>query len=93
MRPSGRPGVFRHADRPSPLVACSIVLGEREATVREVRLLDVHGARYADVTVGYSDGVLESARLGAESIPDDLQAGEQVWVSRAVNMIVAIRRP
>jgi hypothetical protein len=89
----GRPGPFRHEDRPSPLIACSIVLGEREATVREVRLLDVHGARYADVTVGYSDGVLESARLGAESIPDDLQAGEQVWVSRAVNMIVAIRRP
>ena len=83
----------RQEARRSLLVACPIVLGEREGTVREVRLLDVHGARYADVTVGYSDGVLETARLGAESIPDELQAGEQVWVSRAVNMIVAIRRP
>ena len=83
---------LRQAERPSPLVASPIVLGEREGTVREIRLLDVHGARYADVTVGYPDGVLESARLGAESIPDDLQAGERVWVSRAVNMIVAIRR-
>lgn len=86
MRPSG-------TGRPSSLVACSIVLGEREGTIREVRLLDVHGARYADVTVAYPDGVLETARLGAESIPDDLQAGEHVWVSRAVNMILAIRRP
>jgi hypothetical protein len=68
------------------------MLGEREGTVRELRLLDVHGARYADVTVVYPDGVLETARLGAESIPDDLEAGEQVWVSRAVNMILAIRR-
>ena len=83
----------RHVERPSPLVACSIVLGERQGTVRDVRLLEVHGARYADVTVGYPDGVLESARLGAESIPEDLEPGEQVWVSRAVNMIVAIRRP
>ena len=58
-----------------------------------MRHLDVHGARYADVTVGYPDGVLESARLGAESIPEDLQVGERVLVSRAVNMIVAIRRP
>jgi hypothetical protein len=77
----------------SSLVRCSIVLGQREGTVRDVRHLDVHGARYADVTVEYPGGVLESARLGAESIPEDLQVGEQVLVSRAVNMIVAIRRP
>lgn len=74
-------------------VACATVLGEREAIVRDVRRFDVHGARYADVTVGYADGVLETARLGAESIPGDLEVGESVMVSRAVNMIVGIRRP
>ena len=31
--------------------------------------------------------------MGPESVPEDLRAGEQVVVSKAVNMIVAIRRP
>lgn len=61
--------------------------------VVQVRPWDVHGVGYVDVTVSFSDGVLETARLGPESIPDDLVAGEAVLVSTAVNMIVAIRRP
>ena len=68
------------------------MLGDREAKVVEVRPWDVHGVGYVDVTVAYSDGVLETARLGPESIPEGLEAGEDVSVSRAVNMIVAIRR-
>jgi hypothetical protein len=69
------------------------VLGDREGTVREVREVQIHGSRFADVTVDYPDGVIETARLGAESIPGGLQAGERVIVSRAMNMIVSIRRP
>jgi hypothetical protein len=76
-----------------PALAFALVLGEREGTVREIRAVQIHGSKYADVTVGYSDGVLETARLGAESIPEDLEAGERVMVTRAVNMIVSIRRP
>jgi hypothetical protein len=68
------------------------VLGEREAVVVEVKPWDVHGVGYVDVTVVYPDRVLETARLGPESIPDDLQNGEQVVVNVAVNMIVSIRR-
>jgi hypothetical protein len=73
-------------------LAFAFVLGEREGIVREVRTLQIHGSPYADVTVVYPDGVLETGRLGAESIPGDLHAGERVMVSRAVNMIVSIRR-
>ena len=69
------------------------MLGEREGLVMEVKPWDVHGVAYVDVTVAYPDRVLETARLGPESIPEDLQPGERVIVSRAVNMIVAIRRP
>jgi hypothetical protein len=69
------------------------VLGDREALVREVRAVDLHGARFVDVTVVSDDGVLETARLGVESVADDLQVGERVIVSRAVNVIVAIGRP
>jgi hypothetical protein len=70
------------------------VLGEVEAVVLEVKPWDVHGVGYVDVTVAFGDRTTtETARLGPESVPDDLRAGEHVLVSRAVNMIVSIRRP
>jgi hypothetical protein len=68
------------------------VLGEREAVVVEVRPWDVHGVGYVDVTVVYEDRELETARLGPESVPAELKAGERVLVRLAVNMIVAIER-
>ncbi len=69
------------------------MLAEREALVVEVKPWDLHGVRYADVTVTYPDRTIETARLGSESVPEGLRAGERVLVSRAVNMIVSIRRP
>jgi hypothetical protein len=68
------------------------MLGELEAVVVEVKPWDVHGVGYVDVTVVYPDRVLETARLGPESVPEDLGAGERVMVTKAVNMIVGIRR-
>ncbi len=59
----------------------------------DVKPWDVHGVGYIDVTVAYRDRSTETARLGAESVPADLKPGEEVLVSKAVNMIVAIRRP
>jgi hypothetical protein len=69
------------------------VLGEAEAVVLEAKPWNVHGVGYVDVTVAYPDRTTETARLGPESVPEDLRAGERVVVSKAVNMIVAIRRP
>ena len=68
------------------------MLGELEAVVAEVKPWDVHGVAYVDVTVVYPDRVLETARLGPESVPEDLEAGERVMLTKAVNMIVGIRR-
>lgn len=86
----------RSGEVPETHSTCSslrvVVLGEQEAVVLEVKLWDVHGVAYVDVTVVFPDRAVENARLGAESIPMDLEAGERVMVSRAVNMIVAIRR-
>ena len=59
----------------------------------EVKTWDVHGVGYVDVTVAFRDRSVETARLGRESVPDGLEAGEQVLVDRAVNVIVAVRRP
>ncbi len=61
--------------------------------VVDVRPFDVHGVGYVDVTVAYRDRSVATARLGAESVPGDLLAGERVVVRSAVNMIVALERP
>ena len=68
------------------------MLGEAEAVVVEVRPLNVHGVSYVDVTVAFRDRSVATARLGSESVPSDLRAGEQVVVRTAVNTIVAIDR-
>ena len=71
---------------------CGTVLGEQEALVVDVKPWDVHGVGYVDVTVAYRDRSVETARLGRESVPEDLEAGDEVLVSKAVNVIVAIRK-
>ena len=69
------------------------MLGEQEAVVVEVRPFDLHGVRYQDVTIAYRDRSVAQARLGPESVPDDLRPGEQVLATRVVNMVVSLRRP
>lgn len=69
------------------------MLGERRAIVLDVRGWDVHGVHHVDVTLGFPDRSVESARLGRESVPEDLRQGEEVLVSSAMSVVVAIRRP
>jgi hypothetical protein len=68
------------------------VLGERKAIVLEVKGWDVHGVGYVDVALGFQDRSVETPRLGRESIPDDLRAGEEVLVTSAMSVVVSIRR-
>ncbi|MEA2520805.1 MAG: hypothetical protein QOI81_451 [Actinomycetota bacterium] len=69
------------------------MLGDQLALVMDLKTWDVHGVGYVDITVAYKDRSVETARLGAESIPEGLAVGEEVLVSKAVNMIVAVSRP
>jgi hypothetical protein len=69
------------------------MLGEREAVVLEARAFQVHGVPHCDVTLGFPDRSVTSARLGAESVPVGLVPGERVLASLAMNMVVSIRRP
>ena len=68
------------------------MLGDQLALVVDIKSWDVHGVAYIDLTVAYKDRSLETARLGGESIPQGLAVGEEVLVSKAMNMIVAVRR-
>lgn len=69
------------------------MMGEQEALVVDVTPWDVHGVGYVDVTLALRDRSLETARLGKESVPADLHPGEEVLVSKAMSVIVSIRRP
>lgn len=68
------------------------MLGEADAIVVDVRPFDVHGVGYIDITVTYRDRTVATARLGRESVPDGIQAGDEVVVRTAANMVVAIER-
>jgi hypothetical protein len=68
-------------------------MGEIEAMVVEVKPFDLHGVRYADVTIAYRDRSVDTARLGPEGVPADLEAGEVVLATRVANMVVSLRRP
>lgn len=69
------------------------MLGEEEAVVLEVKPFDLHGVRYHDLAVGFPDRSVQHARLGPESVPDDLQKGERVLATRVANMVISVRRP
>lgn len=69
------------------------MLGEVEATVTGIRPFDLHGVTYHDLTLVYTDGTTETARLGPEAVPEGLRDGETVLAARAANMIVSVRRP
>jgi hypothetical protein len=69
------------------------MLGDREAVVTEVKPFDLHGVTYYDLALILSDGSTQSARLGPESVPDGLKAGDRVLVTMAANMVVSLRRP
>jgi hypothetical protein len=69
------------------------MLDEKEAVVVEVRPWDVHGSGFVDVSVVYPDRTVETARLGRESAPADLQAGDRVMVRLVMGSIVEVVRP
>jgi hypothetical protein len=67
------------------------MLGDREGVVTEVRPFDLHGVTYYDLALTFPDGSTQSARLGPESVPEGLQAGDRVMATMAANMVVALR--
>ena len=68
------------------------MMGDSEALVVEVKPWDVHGVAHVDLTFVYPDRSVETARLGRESAPADLTAGEHVVVIKAMNVVVEVRR-
>jgi hypothetical protein len=68
------------------------MFGEQEALVLEVKPFPLHGVTYYDVRVAFRDRSVHEARLGPESVPENLEPGEEVLAMVAANLIVSLRR-
>ncbi len=68
--------------------------GIKEATVRDVRLVDIHGTRYYDISYTHDDTpeTLRAVRVGVEDAYPGLQAGDAVRVRYLMNVAVGVAR-
>ena len=67
------------------------MMGEEDAVVLAVKPFDLHGVRYYDLAVGFPDRSVQQARLGAESVPEDLKEGDRILATRVANMVISVR--
>jgi hypothetical protein len=71
-----------------------IISGTKDATLRAVRLIDIHGTRFYDVEYTHDElpGQVRAARVGLESAYDDPQPGDQVRISYLMNVVTGLAR-
>ncbi|HNP70274.1 MAG TPA: hypothetical protein PLO33_11700 [Kouleothrix sp.] len=71
-----------------------IMGGSKPATLRAVRLIDIHGTRFYDIEYTHDDApdAVRSARIGPESAYDAPQPGDRVTVSYLMNVVTALAR-
>jgi hypothetical protein len=71
-----------------------IMSGRKEATLREVRLVDIHGTRFYDIVYTHDaePGLARSARIGVEDAYPDPQPGDAISVSYLMNVATGIAR-
>ena len=71
-----------------------IMSGTKDATLRAVRLIDIHGTRFYDVEYTHDElpGQVRSARVGLESAYDAPRPGVQVRISYLMNVVTALAR-
>jgi hypothetical protein len=69
------------------------MLGEREAVALQVRPYSVHGSAHVELVLAFEGEQAETVRLGAESAPADLAAGERVLVRSVMQTVVEVLRP
>jgi hypothetical protein len=71
-----------------------IMSGTKDATLRAVRLIDIHGTRFYDLEYTHDDtpSQLRATRIGVESAYTDPQPGDQVSVSYLMNVVTGLAR-
>jgi hypothetical protein len=70
-----------------------ILAGTRDAVLLQLRLLDVHGTFYYDVTYVHTDDQQQRhARIGKEDMYEAPQPGDAVRVRYTMNVVTSVER-
>ena len=71
-----------------------IMSGTKDATLRAVRLIDIHGTRFYDIEYTHDDlpSQARAARVGLESAYDNPRPGDQIRISYLMNVVTALAR-
>lgn len=71
-----------------------IMSGSKNATVRDIRVADIHGTRFYDIAFTHDDApdAVRSARIGIESVYEQPQVGDRVQVAYLMNVVVSVTR-
>lgn len=71
-----------------------IMSGAKDATIRQVQLIDIHGTRFYDIAFSHDEAPesVHSARIGTESAYEQPRPGDLVRVSYLMNVVTGITR-
>jgi molybdopterin-binding protein len=66
------------------------MLGDQEAVVVAIEPVSIHGSQHVDLTIRLADGREITSRIGRESVPDDVQEGDEVRARLVMGQVVEI---
>lgn len=68
--------------------------GSKEATLRDIRLVDIHGTRFFDLLYAHDDAPtqLRTARIAVEDVYDDPEQGDAIMITYLMNMPTSVQR-
>ncbi|NJK81741.1 MAG: hypothetical protein HC893_10620 [Chloroflexaceae bacterium] len=69
-----------------------MISGAKDATLTQVRLVDIHGTLYYDLTYTHADDTTpRSARVGKDDIYPDPHPGDSVRIRYVMNVVTEIQ--
>ncbi len=71
-----------------------IMSGRKNATLLDIRLIDIHGTRFYDITYSHEDTPQErrACRIGLEDAYTNPQPGDSISVGYLMNVAIGITK-
>lgn len=71
-----------------------IMSGSKNATIRQVQQVDIHGTRFYDIAYSHDEApdIIRTARVGTESAYPKPQPGDTVRISYLMDVVTEVAR-
>lgn len=71
-----------------------MISGSKPATLRDLRLVDIHGTRFYDLAFAHDDAPdrVLTARVGVEDAYNDPKPGDLIAVRYVMNVVVGVTK-